>query len=121
VKDKLEAVLEQARRETRCRSVAVSRRDGLVIVHRLAPAHDPRVTAASAASLVGAAKVTATELEQGGMEQVIIGCTHGQIVAVDAGPEAVMIALYDRDSNLGLALLGLTRAAQQIAKILEQV
>lgn len=119
LKERLEDAIEQTSRVSHVRSITVARRDGLVIVHRVEPGQDPRLAAAMAAATVGSAAAAAQELRQGMVERVIIECSAGTIVAVGAGPEAIILALYDREENLGLALRGLTQAGQAIDKILE--
>jgi len=86
----------------------------------MAPGQDPRLAAAMAAATVGGAASAAQELRQGAVERVIIECSAGKMIAVGAGSEAIVLALYDREANLGLALHELTQAAQAIGKILEE-
>jgi len=121
VRHELEAVLDRVLRDTGCRAIAIARTDGLVVAHRGASWLDPRVVAAVAATMVGAAEVAAEQLGQGDIEEITIRCTQGRIIAVNAGPEAVVIALYGRDENLGLVILTLSRATEAIARLLEQV
>lgn len=120
IKEKLDAAIQQISRTSRSRSIALARRDGLVIVHRVEPGHDPRLAAAMAAATVGGAMAAAQELSQGRVERVIIECSRGKIVALDAGHDAILMALYDRDANLGLALHGLSQAAEAIGEILAE-
>ncbi len=120
LKERLEDAIERTRRVSPIRSITVTRRDGLVIVHHVAPGQDPRLAAAMAAATVGGAASAAQELRQGVVERVIIECSAGKMIAVGAGPEAIVLALYDREANLGLVLHELTRAAQAIDQILEQ-
>ncbi len=121
LRQELEAVLDGVLRTTGCHAIAIGRADGLVVAHRGAPGLDPRVVAAVAATMVGAAEVAAEQLGQGDIEEITIRCTQGRIIAVNAGLEAVVIALYGRDENLGLAILTLSRAAAAIAGLLERV
>jgi hypothetical protein len=118
IRPELEAVLDAVRRDTRCRGIAVARADGLAIVHRGSAALDPRVVAAVAATMMGTAEVAAKQLGQGEIEEITIRCTEGRIIAVNAGQEAIVIALYGREENLGLAVLTLNRAAATIAELL---
>ncbi len=120
LKERLEDAIGQTSGVRLVRSITVTRRDGLVIVHRVAPGQDPRLAAAMAAATVGSAASAAQELRQGTVERVIIECSAGKMIAVGAGPEAIILALYDREANLGLALHGLTQAAQAIDKILQE-
>jgi predicted regulator of Ras-like GTPase activity (Roadblock/LC7/MglB family) len=121
IKTRLEDALEATGRVSDCRSIAVSRRDGLVIVHRLEKGLDSRLAAAMAAATLGAAASSARELKQGKVERVIVECEFGTIVATDAGPDAIVLAIYDRETNLGLALHGLAQTAQMVDRILEEL
>jgi predicted regulator of Ras-like GTPase activity (Roadblock/LC7/MglB family) len=118
LKSQLEELLEQARRSTHCQSIALARRDGLVIVHRLQAGIDPRLAAAMAAATVGAATSTAAELRKGKVHRVIVECDEGTIIAMDAGHDALVLGLFDKQANLGLAIHGLGRMARSIAEIL---
>lgn len=119
LKERLEDAIDETRRISHIRSITVTRRDGLVIVHRVAPGQDPSLAAAMAAATVGSAASAAEELRQGAVERVIIECSAGKMIAVGAGPEAIILALYDREANLGLALHELTQAAQAVDRILD--
>ncbi len=120
LKERLEEAIQQTGRVSSVRSITVTRRDGLVIVHRVEPGQDPRLAAAMAAATVGSATAAAQELRQGDVQRVIIECSEGKMVVLEAGPEAIILALYDRGANLGLALHGLAQAAQSIYRILEE-
>ncbi len=120
IKERLEDAIGQANRVTPCRSIAVARRDGLVIVHRLEPGRNPQQAAAMAAAALGVATSVAKELGQGEVERVIIDCAEGKIVALNAGPDAILLALYERQANLGLALHGLVRTAHTIDELLAE-
>jgi uncharacterized protein len=103
VADELRRVLRELSRVTGCRSVAVARRDGLLIVHHLAPDQDPTTMAAIGVATVGAVRGIVEGLEQGEFEQAIIKCSEGTILAAEAGSDAVLIALYGQDADLSLA------------------
>jgi len=118
IRQRLEDTIEQAWRISRCRSIVVARRDGLVIVHRVEQGRDPNLAAAMAAATIGSAATAARELGQGTVEHVAVECSKGTTLALDAGPEAVIIALYDKDVNVELALRELARTAAAIDRIL---
>jgi len=121
LKERLEDAIGQASRVTPCRSIAVARRDGLVIVHRLEPGRSPQQAAAMAAAVLGLASTAAKELNHGEVERVIVECSQGDIVAMNVGSDAVLLALYDRGANLGLALTGLARTARTIDELLAEL
>ena len=121
IKERLEYTLELTRRTSGCRSIAVTRHDGLVIVYRVEPGFDPRLAAAMAAAAYGSASSTAKELGQGRLERLVAECSEGKMIALGAGPDAVIIGLFEKNANLGLALHGLSEAAKAIGKILSEL
>ena len=69
----------------------------------------------------GSASSTAKELGQGKLERLVAECSEGKIIVLGAGPDAVIIGLYEKNVNLGLALHGLAQAAGAIEKILSEL
>jgi predicted regulator of Ras-like GTPase activity (Roadblock/LC7/MglB family) len=118
-KEHLESLLDRAIRETGSMGMAIARRDGLPIAWRLRGGEDARLAAAMAASILGTVSAIAVQLDQGDVNDVVANCSRGKIVAVQAGDEAVVIAWYGLDANLGLVLIRLGAAAQRIAEALE--
>jgi predicted regulator of Ras-like GTPase activity (Roadblock/LC7/MglB family) len=74
-----------------------------LIVHHLPTGQDPKTMAVMGVSTVGAVRRIAESLKQGEFEQAIIKCAEGTILAAEAGSNAVLIALYERDADLSLA------------------
>jgi predicted regulator of Ras-like GTPase activity (Roadblock/LC7/MglB family) len=107
-------------RVTGCRSVAVARRDGLLIVHHLAPGTDPIAMAKIGVAAVRAVRRIAERLEQGEFEQAVIKCADGTILAAEAGSDAVLIALYEREADLSLAGFRIRTTTQAIDETLSK-
>lgn len=103
VADELRRVLGELSRVTGCRSVAVARRDGFLIVHHLAPGQEPTKMAAIGVAIIEAVRTIAERLDQGEFEQVIINCAEGTILAAEAGSDTVLIALYEPHADLSLS------------------
>ncbi len=59
--------------------------------------------AAIGVAAVGAVRRIAEGLEQGEFEQAVIKCAEGTILAAEAGSDAILIALYERDADLSFA------------------
>ncbi len=74
--------------------------------------------AAIAAMVVDAAAALARDLEQGEFEQVVLRCAEGTVLAAAAGPDAVLIALYDQDADLGLSRFRLKATTRTIEETL---
>ena len=121
VSEQLQESLAVLRRQTHCRWVAVASHDGLPIASLVTVTGPSLLPAATAASILGSAEVAARELESGYVEQILIRCNEGNIAVMHAGPAAVLIAAYPREENVGLALLGMSRASMEVAEILEHL
>src|SRR2546422_877535 len=119
--DELERVLSELTRLTDCRALVVARRDGLMIIHRVPAGRDPAALAAYAAATVDFALNTASSLDQGEFEQVVIKCAEGTILAAAAGPEAVLLGLYDAEADMSLARFRLKRATKVIEDALGHI
>jgi len=118
-KERLHDLLDRAILNTGSLGIALARLDGLLIAHRLGRADDARLAAVMAASILGAVASVALQLNQGDVNDVLVDCTRGKIVALRAGPEAAMIAWCSSQANVGLVLLGLRASANEIARVLE--
>jgi uncharacterized protein len=92
--------------------------DGLSIASALPHAvEEDRVSAMSAAMLSLGERI-ATELGRGTLEQVFIKGEKGYVVLMAVGPEAVLTALARGQAKLGLILLDMRRAAEELVKLI---
>jgi len=121
VQGRLNQALEDAIAQTQCNAIAVARRDGLVVVHRLPPGGDPRLVAAIAAATAGSSRKAAEELGQGTLEHVVIECSQGTIIVTETGPRAILVALFAGRPDLAAVRGGLRESAERIEAILEEV
>lgn len=99
--------------------VAIARRDGLIIAHDLPREIDAKKVAAMSAALVGTSEMAAREMWQGKFLQSIVDSDHGKILSTGAGDEALLVTLVRPQSNMGLILLTVGRAAKKIQAILK--
>ena len=116
--DLLESTIEDLSHVTDIRAAAVDRRDGLVIAHTLPDSVDPRIVAAMTAAIVGTSEMATVQLAQGRFERAIIESDEGKLLSTGAGEEALLVALVYKDANLGLVLMAMERAAQQVEQLL---
>jgi predicted regulator of Ras-like GTPase activity (Roadblock/LC7/MglB family) len=116
----LEEALGELGRISDVKAAAVVRRDGLVVVHTLPEAIDPKVVAAMLAAIVGASEMATDALEQGRFQRAIIESDEGKLLSTGAGGEALLVALVYSDANLGLVLMAMERAARRIEEILSK-
>lgn len=93
-------------------AMLVSADDGLVVAEAAMDGVDGRAVAALAASL---AKKMARATASAGLrppELVHLRGEQGSVLAVPAGPDLLLVAVADRDANLGLARIELIGAAR---------
>lgn len=101
------------------RAVAVVRRDGLMLEHRLPAKADPQRIAAMSAAILGTGEVAAEAMGHGRFLRSIIQSDQGKILSTGAGPRAVLVALVGSEGNVGLILLAVERAGTRVAAALE--
>ncbi len=118
VREELMKVLRELERRAEVPGCGVVRRDGLMIVSDLPSGVDARRVAAMTAAIVGTAERSTLELEQGEFRQTIVEGKNGKMIAIGAGPDAILFALARPDANLGLILLEMERAVEKIRAIL---
>ncbi len=92
--------------------------DGLTIATRLSEGiNEDRVGAMSAAIFSIGAR-TASELNRGKLEQVMVKGLKGYVLITDAGREAVLAVVAKETAKLGLVFLETRRAAEAISSSL---
>ena len=91
--------------------------DGLIMASALqADVEEDRVSAMSAAMLSLGERI-ASELSRGGLDQVCIKGSNGYIILTSVGEEAVLTALTREEAKLGLILLEMRRASEDLVKL----
>jgi predicted regulator of Ras-like GTPase activity (Roadblock/LC7/MglB family) len=92
--------------------------DGLSIASALPQGvEEDRVSAMSAAMLSLGERI-ASELGRGTLEQVYIKGEKGYVVLMSVGEEAVLTALAREQAKLGLILLDMRRAVEDLSKLI---
>lgn len=92
--------------------------DGLSIASALPQGvEEDRVSAMSAAMLSLGERI-ANELGRGSLEQVYIKGEKGYVVLMSVGQEAVLTVLAREHAKLGLILLDMRRAVEDLAKLI---
>jgi predicted regulator of Ras-like GTPase activity (Roadblock/LC7/MglB family) len=117
IPEMLDKVLSDLINTGEIESSVIASRDGLLIASHM-PHGDEEVFAAMSATMLGAAETASTELERGVPDRLIVESNDGKLVAVGAGPKALVVALTPSDAGLGLVLVELDKAAEKIKNIL---
>ena len=97
---------------------SIASRDGLLVVSDMDHAAHAETFAAMSATMLGAAENATMELGKGVPDRVIVESDHGKLVAMGAGPNALLVTLTESDAGLGLILVELEKATEKIKKIL---
>jgi hypothetical protein len=91
--------------------------DGLIMASSLpAGVEEDRVSAMSAAMLSLGERI-AGELGRGVLDQVYIKGEHGYVLLMSVGEEAVLTVLARIQAKLGLLMLDMRRAAEELGRI----
>ena len=92
--------------------------DGLSMASALPPGmEEDRVSAMSAAMLSLGERI-ASELKRGSLEQVYIKGEKGYAILLSIGRDAVLTALTRTEAKLGLILLDMRRASEELAQLI---
>jgi predicted regulator of Ras-like GTPase activity (Roadblock/LC7/MglB family) len=92
--------------------------DGLILASVLPAGTDEDRVSAMAAALLSLGERTSQELQRGTLEQVYVRGDAGYIILMAAGPEAVLEVIAGPGAKLGMVLLDMKRAAQEIVRLL---
>jgi len=94
---------------------AVISADGLVIVADLPPEVDEDLFAATQAALISVSERVVGEVGIGPLSEIVVTGDKGRVVAMQAGPEAILVSVVPADVKLGLLLVEMRRLAKEIA------
>jgi len=118
LRERLEKVLKDLKDVGDILASAIVSRDGLLIAADLSPNVNADAFAAMTATMLGAAETATSELGMGIPDRVIVEGKTGKIVAVGAGPKALLVVMTNPRANLGLILLEIGRASERIRELL---
>jgi predicted regulator of Ras-like GTPase activity (Roadblock/LC7/MglB family) len=117
--DQIEKLLADLKKAGGVEASAAASRDGLLIRALMEKEQFSESLAAMSATMLGAAETATTELGKGLPHRVIVESEHGRLIAVGAGPKALLIVLVNMDAGLGLILLELEKSAAKLKDLLK--
>ncbi len=97
---------------------SIASRDGILIVSDMESQSHAETFAAMSATMLGAAESATTELRKGIPDRIIVESDHGKLIAMGAGPKALLVILTEPDAGLGLILVELEKSVEKIKKIM---
>lgn len=98
---------------------AIVSRNGILVTSN-APG-DARAFAAMAATVLGAAEITAEGLDREVPKRMIVESRHGRLIIMGAGRKMLLVTLVKPNANLGMLLMQLDATVGEIAETVEQV
>lgn len=91
--------------------------DGLVLSSVLPAGTDEDRVSAMAAALLSLGERSSQELQRGALEQVYVRGNNGYIILMPSGGEAVLEVIAGPAAKLGMVLLDMKRAAQELTRL----
>jgi predicted regulator of Ras-like GTPase activity (Roadblock/LC7/MglB family) len=70
------------------------------------------------ATMLGASEIAMTELGKSIPDRVIVESNRGKIIAIGAGPGALLIVMAEADASIELMFVELKKAAEKIKEVL---
>jgi len=117
-REMLKEILTELNRSAGIYASAIVSRDGLLMASAMPEDVDAEAFAAMTATMVGAAETAFSELRRGVAERVIVEGTHGKIIAIGAGKDAILVGMADPKAMLGLILHHMGKAVEKVKKVL---
>lgn len=97
---------------------AVVTSDGFIVASNLPSEADEKKITIVAMAMLTLGQETTSELGSSEPERVLVESKDSYIVLVNAGPDAVVAAVADKNAVLGLLLVAMKQAVQQVKAIL---
>lgn len=117
--EELNNILERLRSSSSdIEACAIVSQEGLMIASLLPQGQDEAPIAAMSASMMSMGIRTAKELKRGDLQQIFVKGENGYGVILPAGPNGVLLALTRKEAKLGLIFLELSRAVEEVKKVL---
>lgn len=116
--DMVDKILADLKKVGGVEACAAATRDGLLIRALMQQEQFAESFAAMSATMLGAAETATSELGKGIPNRVIVESDHGRLIAVGAGPKALLMVLVNSNTGLGLILLELEKSAAKLKEIM---
>jgi predicted regulator of Ras-like GTPase activity (Roadblock/LC7/MglB family) len=118
--DRLQSVLKMIEASTHdIVATAIVNTDGLIMASRLPPNVEEDRVGAMSAAISSLGDRSGKELYLGEMQQVFVKGTHGYLVLMNIGSDAVLVTLASEKIKLGLLFLELRRASERLMEVFQ--
>jgi predicted regulator of Ras-like GTPase activity (Roadblock/LC7/MglB family) len=114
----LEKILKEINNIGGVETSAIASRDGIHICSTITRKQQVETFIAMSATMIGAAETATMELGKGIPDRIIVESKRGRIIGTGAGPKALLLVMTKPDACLGLVLVEMAKASNQIKEIL---
>ena len=121
IKEMLDDVLTNILEIGQIKACSIVSKEGLLIDSRSPPDVDARIFSALCSTIMGAAEAASGQLNTGYVGQISVKTEKGTIILIPSGPKAILTALTEPKSQLGLILFEMESKAEQVNKILKNI
>ncbi|MBI4362170.1 MAG: roadblock/LC7 domain-containing protein [Euryarchaeota archaeon] len=119
IRETLDKLLRDLERTGDVVASAVVSRDGLLMSSAILGDIRAETFAAMSATMYGAAETAILELRKGTPERVIVEGKDAKLIVTGAGPKALLVAMTNPTVGLGLVLVNMSKAAEQVKELLK--
>jgi len=115
-KEKITQILQKLKSTGDIEGVAVITRDGLLIASELSEGIDGDTFAAMSATMAGAAETAIQELKKSSADRIIVESKNTKLITIGAGEQAILACIVNPNAKLGLILMEMKKASENIKK-----
>ncbi|MEA1993384.1 MAG: roadblock/LC7 domain-containing protein [Euryarchaeota archaeon] len=116
-KELLDEVLDELKEVINAEASAIATRSGLLISSEIPEGIDGETFTALAATILGAAETTTSEIKKKAPERVIVETEETRIITMGAGEKALLVCMTS-EPDLEMLLKELDKAAEKVEKVL---
>ena len=117
--ERLDEVLKDLKNVDGIESAAIATRDGLLIAANTLSGTHPETFAAMSATMLEAAEIATSTLNNGSINRIIVESGDCRIVALGSGSKSFVAVLTSANSGIGLILVELENGSRRINEILK--
>ncbi|MDI6902333.1 MAG: roadblock/LC7 domain-containing protein [Methanocellales archaeon] len=97
---------------------AIVSRNGLLKASDVSSDIRAETLAAMSATMLGAAETATSELKKGIPNRVIVEFKEAELIAMGAGPQAILVTMTNPGAGLGLILVRMEKASEKVKGLL---
>lgn len=120
-KERLDEILAKFMQVGQIKAIVVVSREGLLITSRTPPDVNERIVAALCSTVMASAETASGQMKIGKVSAISVRTSNGIFFLRPAGEKAVLIALAETNTQVGLIAMEMETRAEQVKQVLEEV